>query len=152
MFLNFERHWLTGWKGYSDTVGGHFVKTQLLHTHYKIILLWLVPKVVMTLLYICIYGRLKASSHYTCNAHLMRIWAFTELPVAAVRISGIEMHVFIAMFVPMAAAGLSTEKTKTKIRSVGQICHFTCEYVACKAIMSFYSPRVFSTICYPFNT
>ena len=34
----------------------------------------------------------------------------------------------------MAAAGWSTEQTKTKIRSVGRIGRFTCDYVACKAI------------------
>ena len=41
------------------------------------------------------------------------------------------------MFVPMATAGWSTEQTKTKIRSVGWIGRFTCNYVACKVIMVF---------------
>ena len=42
------------------------------------------------------------------------------------------------MFVPMAAEGWSTEQTKSEIMSIRQIGRFTCEYVACKAIIVFF--------------
>ena len=41
------------------------------------------------------------------------------------------------IFVPMPAVGWSTEQIKTKIKSVGQIGCFTCDYDACKAMIVF---------------
>ena len=89
---------------------------------------------------------LPCRSGSACN-HVANYYTMWIMATAAVWLSGIKIT-RVQSNVRSNDCSVLKHRTKTKIRSVGRIGRFTCNYVASKAITIFL-PGVFSIICYP---